>query len=100
MDRGTVECEVVWDNGNRNILKCLDKTCHTVTLSTTNPTWTGLGLNSALCGKRLECNQLSDGMAVDVNGICVAGINSNFVSQYCNVLPVIHCLHWFDRMWQ
>jgi hypothetical protein len=64
--------------------------CH---LSTTNPTWTGLGLNLGLCGKRLESNQLSDSMAVDVSGIGIAGINSNFVSQYCSVLPAIHCLH-------
>ena len=50
--------------------------------------------------KRPETNQLSDDMAVDPSGIGIAGIYSNFVSQHCNVLLVIHCLHWFDRMWQ
>jgi hypothetical protein len=75
-------------------------TCPHVTLSTTNPTWTGLVLNLGLCGKWLESNQLSNGMAVDLSGIDIAGININSVSQYCNVLPAIHCLHLFDRMWQ
>jgi hypothetical protein len=58
-------------------------------LSTTNGTWTGLGLNLGLCGKRLESNQLSDGMHVDLSGIGVMGININIVSQYCSELPVI-----------
>jgi hypothetical protein len=42
-------------------------------------------LNIGLCGKRLECNQLSDGMDVDLSGISVMGINVNFVSieMYC-----------------
>jgi len=63
--------------------------CPNVTLSTTNPTWTGLGLNLGLCGKRLESNQLSDGMDVDLSGISVMGISTKLVSQYCNELPVI-----------
>jgi hypothetical protein len=60
-------------------------TCHNVTLSTTNPTWTGLGLNLGLCGKRLESNQLSDGMPVGLAGIGIVGINNNFViiEMYC-----------------
>jgi len=58
-------------------------------LSTTNPTWTGLGLNLGLCGKRLESNQLSDGMDFDLSGIIVMDISINVVSQYCNELPVI-----------
>jgi hypothetical protein len=60
-----------------------------ITLSTTNPTWTGLGLNLGLCGKRLESNQLSDGMDVDLSGVSITGISVNLVSQYCNELPVI-----------
>jgi len=60
-----------------------------VTLSTTNPTLTGLGLNLGLCGKRLESNKLSDGMDVDLFGISVMDISINLVSQYCNELPVI-----------
>jgi len=56
-------------------------TCPCVTLSTTKPTWTALGLNLGLCGKRLVSYQLSDGMDVDVFGISVIG-NINLVSHY------------------
>ena len=59
------------NNANRKNLKYLEKTCPIVTLSTTNPTRTGLGLNLGLCGKRLESNRLSDGMDVDIAGISV-----------------------------
>jgi hypothetical protein len=48
-----------------------------------------LGLNLGLCGKRLEFNQLSDGMDVHLSGISTMGISINLVSQYCNELPVI-----------
>jgi hypothetical protein len=65
------------------------KTCLNVTLSTTNLTWTGLGLNLGLCDKRLESNQQSDGMDVDISGITVMDVNIKLVSQYCNELPVI-----------
>jgi hypothetical protein len=41
-----------------------------------------MGLNLDLCGKRLESNQLIDGMDVDVSGIGVMDININVVSQY------------------
>jgi hypothetical protein len=54
-------------------------TWSSVTFSTTNPTLTGLGLNLGLCVKRLESNQLSDGMAVDVSGISVMDINISVV---------------------
>ena len=64
-------------------------TCLSISLSTANPTWTGLGLNIGLCGKRLESNQLSNGMDIELSGFSVMDINSNAVSQYCNVLPVI-----------
>ena len=57
-------------------------------MSTSNPTWPGLGLNLGLCGKKLESKQLSDGMDVDLYGNSVMGI-INLVSQYCNELPVI-----------
>ena len=58
-------------------------------LSATNSTWTGLGLNLDLCGKRLESNQLSNGMDVDLSGIRAMDINIYLVSQYWNKLPVI-----------
>ena len=70
------------NNTNRNNLKYLRTICPNVTLSTTNPTWTGLGLNQHLCGKRLEYSQLSDGINVELSGISVMDINSNVVSQY------------------
>lgn len=39
------------------------KTCACAILSTTNPTWTGLGLNQGLCGDRMATNYLSHGSA-------------------------------------
>jgi len=57
-------------------------TCPCVALYTTNPTWTGVGLDLGLCGKRLESNQLSDGMDFDLSGISEKYININLVSQY------------------
>ena len=61
-----------------------------VTLSITNPTLTGLGLNLGPCGKRLQSNQLYEVRDIDLSGISVKGININPVSQYWNVLlPVI-----------
>jgi hypothetical protein len=71
----------VRNTSNRKNLKYLEKTCPYVILSTANPTWTGLGLNLGLCGKRLESNQLIDGMDVDLSGFSVMGININVVSQ-------------------
>jgi hypothetical protein len=44
--------------------------------------WTGLGLNLGLCGKKLESNQLSDGMDVDLSVVSLMDININLVSQY------------------
>jgi len=55
----------------------------------TNHTWPGQGLNLGLFGKRLQSNQLSDGMDVELSGISIMGISINLVSQYCNELPVI-----------
>ena len=79
----------MWNNANRKNLKYLEKTCSNDTLSTKNPTWTDLGLNVGLCGKRLKSNQLSNGMAVDLSGVSIMDISINIGSQYCNVLPVI-----------
>jgi hypothetical protein len=39
------------------------KTCPSATLSTTNPTWTDLGSNPALCGERSATNRLNYGTA-------------------------------------
>jgi hypothetical protein len=38
-----------------------EKTCPSATLSTTNPTWTDLGLNPGLRGERAATNRLSHG---------------------------------------
>jgi len=57
-------------------------TCPDVTFSSTNPAYSGLGLNLGLCRMRLESNQLSDGMDVDLSDISIMGININAVSQY------------------
>jgi hypothetical protein len=43
--------------------------------------WPGI-VNLGLWGKRLESNQLSDGMAVDLSGISVMDTNINVVSRY------------------
>jgi len=37
-------------------------TCCSITLSTTNPTWAGLGLNLDLCGEKLGTNCLNHGV--------------------------------------
>ena len=41
------------------LLRTCSKTCPTATLFTTNPTWTGLGLNLVLHGQRPTTNLLS-----------------------------------------
>jgi hypothetical protein len=55
--------------------------CPNVTLSTANPTLTGLGMILGLYGKRLESNQLSDGMDVYLSGISVMEISINLLLQ-------------------
>jgi hypothetical protein len=47
------------------------KACPSATLSTTNPTWTDLGLNPGLRGERLATNRLSHGTAYRyISGMC------------------------------
>ena len=74
--------EVVLNNGNRKNLKYLRTTFPNITLSTTNPKRTGLGLNQHLCGKRLEYSLLSDCINVELSGISLMDIKGNVVSQY------------------
>ena len=57
-------------------------TCSNVNFSTTNPTRNSPELNLGLCGKRLQSNQLSDGMDTDLSGISVMDVIINFASQY------------------
>jgi hypothetical protein len=42
--------------------RTLRRTCPSATLSTTNPTWTDLGINLGLHDERLATNHLSHGM--------------------------------------
>jgi hypothetical protein len=44
--------------------EALRQTCPSATLSITNSTWTGLGLNPGLHDTRLATNHLSHGMAL------------------------------------
>jgi hypothetical protein len=44
------------------------KACSFATSSTTNPAWTGLGMNLGLHGKRPATNHLSHDMALIQNG--------------------------------
>ena len=71
----------MWNNSNKENLNYLRMTCPNVTFSTKNSISTGLGLNKCLCGKKLESNQLSDGIVVDLSGISIIDINSKFI--YC-----------------
>jgi hypothetical protein len=49
-----------WNYTYRSRLKNSEKTCPSATLSTTNLSWTDLGL----CGERLATNHLNYGMAL------------------------------------
>jgi hypothetical protein len=62
------------ENGNiqRNV-------CHTVTLSTTNPTWKNLGSNLGLLGERPATDGLILAMTYDFHLDCVA-INFQFIT--------------------
>ena len=77
------------NNASRKTWSTWRTTCHIVTLSNTNPTGTGLGLKLRLCDKRLESNHLSDSMDVGFSCISIMVINSYYISQSWNVLPVI-----------
>jgi hypothetical protein len=50
---------LTWENG-----RYWRKTFSSVTLSTANPTWTGLGLNTGLLSDTLATNYLSHGIAL------------------------------------
>jgi hypothetical protein len=52
-----------WNDTDRGKPKYSGKTCPSVTLSTTNPTWTDPGSNPGLRGGRPAANRLSHGTA-------------------------------------
>jgi hypothetical protein len=53
-----------WNEDRRGIPKYSEKTCPSVTLSNTNPTWPDLGSNPNLRGGKPATNHLSYGAAV------------------------------------
>lgn len=59
-------CGLVLMGKLKNVENTWRKTCPSATSSTTNLTWTGLGLNSFLCGKTLTNSCWRHGMAVVV----------------------------------
>jgi len=44
----------------------LVKSCAIATFSTTNPTWTGVGLNPGICGEMPAINYVNHGLAPSV----------------------------------
>jgi hypothetical protein len=52
-----------WNDTDRVEPKDSEKTCPIATLSTTNPTWTDLGMNPGIQNEKLMTNCLSYGMA-------------------------------------
>jgi hypothetical protein len=57
--------EYHWNKIDREKPTTRKKTCPSVTLPTTNPTWTDPGSNPALCSERPATNRLSHGTAID-----------------------------------
>jgi hypothetical protein len=53
-----------WNDNDRPRLKYSETTCHSTTLSTTNSTWTGLGLNPGLHRDRVVTDNLGHGTAL------------------------------------
>jgi hypothetical protein len=74
MDRGMTECDVR-DNGNSKILKYLSQ--YYIVHHKSHIDWPGI-VKLHLCSKRLESNQLSDGIALDLSGMDVVGIINIF----------------------
>ena len=61
---------------------CPDKILSRVTLSKTNPTWTALGLNLGLCGKKLVVDHMNYGLAKALcTNVSIVDINPNFVAE-------------------
>jgi hypothetical protein len=53
--------------GENRSIRTRRKTCPSVTLSTTNPTWTDPGSNPGLRGERPATNRISHGTAIASN---------------------------------
>jgi hypothetical protein len=63
------------------------KTCPSVTLSTTNPTWTDPGSNPGLHGERPATNRLSHGTAFHVNFLTALHMTVNFFMKSQQLKP-------------
>jgi hypothetical protein len=80
MDRRMIYYEVVRNNCNRTKLKYLENDlsqCHFFHHKS-HMDCPGI-VKLGLCGKRLEFNQWSNDMVVNLSGIGIAGININFL---------------------
>jgi hypothetical protein len=64
-----VNTEQRWNDTNRENRRTRRKTCPSATLSNTDPTWTALGVNPCLQGKKPAINRLSCGMTEPVGCI-------------------------------
>jgi hypothetical protein len=101
--------------GNGQMIDCSGnlctqrKTCPSATLSTTNPTWTGLGLNLGLYGGKLVAEHQSCdlylgilGWLYDTNFFTVSTTtnNMNLLAQHVSILikhsqvPYLHIKHF------
>jgi hypothetical protein len=61
---GWINLEHWWNDTDRGKPSTRWQICPSATLSTTKPTWTGLGLNLGLRGERRAINRLSHGTAL------------------------------------
>jgi hypothetical protein len=63
--------EPQWNDIDRGKPKNLEKTCPSATVSTTNPTWADLDVNTGLHGEMPATNHQSHFMAQTVFRICL-----------------------------
>jgi hypothetical protein len=82
-----------WNETDRGKPKYSGKTCPSVTLSTTNPTWTDPGSNPGLRGERPATNRLSHGTAEwSLTFKC-------FGLKFCTQLLFSHPSVWSKWIW-
>jgi hypothetical protein len=76
------------------------RTCPIVTLSTTTPTWTDLGVNPGLCSERLAINCLSQGMDRNVRHINWFNFNSATFDRFHQCSQIFHThIHTSSELW-
>jgi hypothetical protein len=87
------QCGIIFTGANE---KTRRKTCHSVTLSITNSTWTYQGANLGLCDERPATNLLSIGTA-NSSAYSVLNITRNTIFiWYCNfkVPDICHSINY------